>query len=127
MGYKEIFIRAYPRVLMPSGFFAEARRRSAPRAPPWPARPPGRSAVTRMRAARAGGKHHQAHDRRAADRGAVLLDRDLGLEAAGELDEFRRGARMQAALVDDLEIRGNQRSPLTSVLLICRSAAGWRH
>src|SRR4051794_34230589 len=59
------------------------------------------------RVSRTGGKHHQAHDRCAADLDAVLLDMDRGVEAAGELDEFRRGARMQAALVDDRKLPGD--------------------
>ena len=48
-----------------------------------------------------GGQHHQAHDRAARDRRAVLGDRDLGVEFEGELDEARGGAGVQAALVAD--------------------------
>src|ERR1700752_552284 len=47
------------------------------------------------------GQHQQAHDRRAADLDAILLDMDAGVEDAGNLNELRRGTRMQAALVDD--------------------------
>src|SRR5690606_21614664 len=56
------------------------------------------------RAAGAGGEHHQAHDRGAADAHPVLLDLDRGVEAADELDELGRGAGVQAALVDDRQL-----------------------
>src|SRR5438270_10997144 len=49
-------------------------------------------------------KHHQAHDRGAADAVAVLLDFDLGVELAGEVDEFRARSRMEPALVGDLDL-----------------------
>src|SRR5690242_7650159 len=100
MGYKEIFIPACLASMPGTGsaFLAEAggdklleRVHDLERL-----RPAGGDAD---RVAWAGGKHHQAHDRRAADLDAILLDMDRGVEAAGELDEFRRGACMQAALV----------------------------
>src|SRR5262245_396498 len=48
-----------------------------------------------------GRQHHQAHDRIAADGLVVARDGDVSLEALDHLHEFRRGARMQAALVGD--------------------------
>src|SRR3569623_1473009 len=56
------------------------------------------------RGAGAGGEHHQAHDRRAADGLAVAGDRDLGVILLGHLHEFRRGAGVQTLLVDNLDI-----------------------
>src|SRR5690349_14925482 len=56
------------------------------------------------RIAHRGTEHHQAHDRRAADSVAVLLDFDLGVEFAGHVDEFSRGPRMETALVGDLDL-----------------------
>ena len=79
------------------------------------------------RVARAGGQHHQAHDRRAADLDAVLLDMDRGVEAAGELDEFGRGACMQAALVDDRKLPDRSGDLFSGdSAFICCSEAGWR-
>src|SRR5690606_11163856 len=59
-------------------------------------------------ASRAGGEHHQAHDRGAAYLVAVLLHRHLGVVAADDLDEFGRSAGMEAALVDDGKIAGER-------------------
>src|SRR4030095_1120352 len=53
--------------------------------------------------ARGGGEHHQSHDRAPGYRRAVLADKDLGVELRGDLDEPRRGARMQPLLVADLD------------------------
>src|SRR5690606_4102431 len=55
----------------------------------------------------AGRQHHQAHDRGAADLDAILFHVDRRLVAARHLDELGRGTRVQAALVDDLEITDN--------------------
>jgi hypothetical protein len=59
--------------------------------------------------ARAGGQHHQPHDRGAADRDTVLFDAHFRLEAADQLHEFGRGACMQPTLVDDLELANQRR------------------
>src|SRR5690606_11518945 len=53
------------------------------------------------RAARAGGKHHQPHDRVAAHADTILLDGDVRIVFADKLDELCRRAGMQAPLVDD--------------------------
>src|SRR5262249_36776663 len=47
-------------------------------------------------------KHHQAHDRRAANGLGAATDPDLGVEFLNRLHEFRRRPRMQAFLVDDV-------------------------
>ena len=49
------------------------------------------------------GEQHQSHDRRAVDRDTVPGNRDVSMEALDELDKFRGGAGMQAALVGDFE------------------------
>src|SRR5687768_2577023 len=51
--------------------------------------------------ARSGRQHHQSHDRVAADGLIVARHGDICLEALDHLHEFRRRARMQAALVGD--------------------------
>src|SRR5437660_792090 len=45
---------------------------------------------------------HVAHDALPVHREIVLLDLDRALEAAGQLDELRRGPRVHAERVDDL-------------------------
>src|SRR4051794_33633850 len=52
-------------------------------------------------------QHHQAHDRSAADGLVAARHPDLGVEALDHLNEFCRGARVQAAFVDDEEFAGN--------------------
>src|SRR5690606_5566695 len=61
------------------------------------------------RIALGGAEHHQAHDRRAVDAAAALfdLDRHAFGQAADEGHEFGAGARVQAALVGDLDGFGN--------------------
>src|SRR5207237_3089006 len=49
-------------------------------------------------------EHHQAHDRRAADAVAVLLDLDPGGKFAGHVDELRARSRMEPASVGDLDL-----------------------
>src|SRR5438552_1618825 len=49
-------------------------------------------------------EHHDAHDALPVHREIVLLDRDRALEAAGQLDELRRGPRVHAERVDDLRL-----------------------
>src|SRR5579859_6104109 len=46
-------------------------------------------------------QHHQPHDRAARNDGAVLAYPDIGVEAMRGLDEERRGACVQTALVAD--------------------------
>src|SRR5579862_924990 len=48
------------------------------------------------------GEHHQAHDRPAGDRRAVLAHPDFGVELARGLDKAGRGARVQPLQVADL-------------------------
>ena len=50
-----------------------------------------------------GAEHHQPHDRGAADGLAAAGHADGGVEALDRLAEFRRGAGVQALLVDDLQ------------------------
>src|SRR6266540_2616636 len=52
-------------------------------------------------------QHHQTHDRGAADGFTAARHPDLGIEAFDHLDEFGRGARVQATLVDDLKFPRN--------------------
>src|SRR5438067_8594973 len=53
-------------------------------------------------------EHHQAHDRRPADAVAVLLDLDLGIDLAGEIDEFGAGAGVKASNVADLDFAADR-------------------
>src|ERR1043165_8879162 len=50
------------------------------------------------------GEREHAHDAPSVDRLTVLGDRHLGVEFADRLDKQRRGARVQAELVLDLEV-----------------------
>src|SRR5438105_7919286 len=52
-------------------------------------------------------QHHQSHDRGAADGLAAARHPDFGIEALDGLDEFRRGARVQSAFVDDEKFAGD--------------------
>src|SRR4029077_16406171 len=52
-----------------------------------------------------GGEHHDTHDTPPVHHLSVLRDGDLALEAAGRLDEQRRGPRVQPESVLDLEAR----------------------
>ena len=63
----------------------------------------GTERLDRDGGAGAGGEHHQAHDRGAADLLAAALDPHLGVELLDRLHEFRRSAGVQAFLIDDLE------------------------
>src|SRR5690606_29614978 len=53
------------------------------------------------RCAGASGKHHQTHDGRTADGIAVAGHRDVGVERFRQLDELRRGARVQSFAIAD--------------------------
>src|ERR1700674_252323 len=55
------------------------------------------------RRARAGGEHHQPHDRGSADGLAMAGHRDVGVEFFRRLHESRRSARMQTTAIDDLQ------------------------
>ncbi len=70
----------------------------------WASRP---LAVTVIAEPMPGREHHQPHDRLAARAFALVRHGDLRVEALHQLDEFRRGARVQALLVDDLEDAGD--------------------
>src|SRR5690349_7334976 len=61
----------------------------------------GTAAAQLDRGAGPGGKHHQAHDGPSRNRRAILGDGDLGIELIGELDEARRGARVETATITD--------------------------
>src|SRR5438874_1537664 len=61
----------------------------------------------RNRGSRSRREHHQSHDRGATDGLAAARHPDLGVELFDHLHEFRRGARVQAALVDDLKFPRN--------------------
>src|SRR6185312_3072240 len=52
-------------------------------------------------------QHHQPHDRGAAHGLVAARHPDIGVEALHGLDEFRRRARVQPALVDDQKLLGN--------------------
>src|SRR5690348_3608018 len=56
------------------------------------------------RIAHGGAEHHQTHDRRAADAVAVLLDLDLGVDLAGDIDELGACPGVEAALVVDPDL-----------------------
>ena len=57
----------------------------------------------------AGGQHHQPHDRGAGDGHVALLHASpAAVEGAGQLDELRRRARVQAALVADRDPAGER-------------------
>src|SRR4051794_8643565 len=49
-----------------------------------------------------GGEHHQPHDRPARHGGAVLTNRNLGIELSRGLDEAGGGAGVQPLLIADL-------------------------
>src|SRR5437762_11900195 len=49
-------------------------------------------------------EHHQAHDRGAADLAAVLLDLDLRVDFAGEIDELGASPGVEPALVGDPDL-----------------------
>src|ERR1044071_3978655 len=49
-----------------------------------------------------GGEHHQPHDRSARNGGAVLANRNLGVELSRGLDEAGRGAGVKPPLIADL-------------------------
>src|SRR5947209_990169 len=53
-------------------------------------------------------QHHQAHDRSAADPVAVLLDLDLGIDLAGEVDELGAGPGVEPAHVGDLDLAADR-------------------
>src|SRR3984885_13250070 len=53
-------------------------------------------------------QHHQPHDGSAADRLAAARHPDFGIEAFDQLNEFRRGARVKSALVDDRNFPGQR-------------------
>ena len=82
-----------------------------------------------------GAQHHQPHDRGAAHGLAAAGDADGGIEALDGLAEFRRGAGVQALLVDDRQHPddGVGRVPAFRQIavevfapLISRRARGWR-
>src|SRR6266850_2718379 len=58
----------------------------------------------------AGGEHHHAHDAFRIDPPLVARDPDLRSERARGLGELRRGARVQAQLVDDFSGGASHRS-----------------
>src|SRR5690606_32659822 len=62
------------------------------------------------RRAPAGGEHHDAHDALRVDPPAAAREPDLGLESARDLGELRRGPRVQAELVHDLDFLTGHRS-----------------
>src|ERR1700722_14957504 len=53
-------------------------------------------------------QHHQAHDGSAANSLAAARHPDFGVEALDQLNEFRRGARVKSALVDDGNFPGQR-------------------
>ena len=64
------------------------------------------------RGPRASRQHHQAHDRHGVHGLVVPGHLDLRLVGARQLDELRRGPRVQATLIDDLDFgAGDHLSP----------------
>ena len=96
-----------PARLLGASVFIELASDQIERRRPARPRPAARPRVSSIIVADAGGEHHQPHDRAAGD-GQIAACR-TSISASnwlGELDEFRRGAGVQAALVADGRRRG---------------------
>src|SRR2546423_7376028 len=59
-------------------------------------------------------EHHQAHDRGPADAVAVLLDLDLGVDLAGEIDELRARPGVEPAWIGNRDLTADRRQAAAS-------------
>ena len=71
-----------------------------------------------------GGQHQQTHDAVAAGAFAILAHGGIGVEAFDDLDQFGRGAGVQALDIFDLEDRCRDwdRPPLWLLIYLCAAA-----